>query len=180
MASLGWNLLQSTDVSKREGDKDSLFFEKGQADPDARLFVVSFNQRNRIRLIDAPDLMPCIVDACSQFWTKGIDDQTEFNGCMELKLKGTPWYPVSEDAVRSKLVLCKVLANFRSLGYKLYASVDISYGTEGQDLETWVLRRIWHDLEYVPTACQSCGRCAHKPEHFDDGKKDDKAQSDSE
>lgn len=177
MASLGWNLIQSTDVSKREGDKDSLFFEKGMADPDARLFVISFNQRNRIRIIDAPDLMPCIVDACSQFWTKGIEEENEFNGYMELKLKGNPWYPMSEDAVKSKLVLCKVLANFRSLGYKLYASVDLSYGTEGTDLETWVLRRIWHDLEYVPTACKSCGYFASQPHHPGDEKQEEETMN---
>ena len=174
MATKGWNLIQSTDVSKREGDKDSLFFEKGMADPDARLFVVSFNQSNRIRLIDAPDLMPCIVDACTEYWTKGIEEETEVNPhCLELKLKGNPWYPVGEDAVRSKLVLCQVVANLRTLGFKLYGSVDLSYGTEGQDLETWVFRRIWHDLEYVPTACQSCGKCAHGPDHIVEEKKDE-------
>lgn len=180
MASIGWNLIQSTDVSKREGDKDSLFFEKSTADPDARLFVVSFNQSNRIRLIDAPDFMPCIVDACTEYWIKGIEEETEQNGCNELKLKGSPWYPIAEDAVRSKLVLCKVLANFRSLGYKLYASVDLSYGTEGTDLETWVMRRIWHDMEYVPTACQSCGRYANNPDHLKAEKQKDENMSDSD
>ncbi|ODN00915.1 hypothetical protein Ocin01_05757 [Orchesella cincta] len=129
MGTLGWNLTQSTDVSKREGDKDSLFFEEGVADPDARVFVVSFNQRNRLRLIDAPDLLPFVEEAVTQYWPKGIEERTELNGCNELKLKGNPWYPIGADAVHSKLLLCKVVANFRSIGYKLYASVDLSYGT---------------------------------------------------
>ncbi|CAL8126606.1 unnamed protein product [Orchesella dallaii] len=166
MATLGWNLTQSTDVSKREGDKDSLFFEEGVPDPDARVFVVSFNQRNRLRLIDAPDLLPFVEEAVNQYWPKGVEERNEMNGCMELKLKGNPWYPIGADAVHSKLLLCKVVANFRSIGYKLYASIDLSYGTEGQDLETWAFRKIWSDLQYVPTACESCGQFSQDPDYL--------------
>jgi len=142
MAQQGWNLIQSTDVSKKEGDKDSLFFERGVPEADASLFAVTFNMGDRIRIVDAPGFFPYLKEAVQKFWPRGIQNEREYHGSMEMKLAGTPWYPCGEEAVYSKLLLCQIIANFRTVGYKLYASVDISYGTEGRDLESWVFRRV--------------------------------------
>lgn len=143
MARQGWNLLQSTDVSKKEGDKDSLFFERATAiDADASLFAVSFNMGDRIRVIDAPGFFPYIKEAVVSKWPSGIQNEREYHGSMEVKLYGHPFYPTGSDAVHSKLVLAQIIANFRAVGYKLYASVDISYGTEGRDLESWIFRKV--------------------------------------
>jgi len=142
MAKEGWNLLQSTDVSKKEGDKDSLFFERGTPDPEAILFAVSFNMGDRIRIIDAPGFLPYVKEAITAFWPRGIQNEREYNGSIELKLSGNPWYPTGDEAVHSKLLLSQIIANFRSAGYKLYASVDISFGHEGRDLESWVFRKV--------------------------------------
>ncbi len=152
MAKNGWNLLQSSDVSKKMGDKDSLFFESGKIDEEASLFAVSFNMGDRIRIIDAPGFLPYVQEAVKQFWPRGIQNEREYCGSMELKLAGNPWYPFGEEAVYSKLLLCQLIANFHSVGYKLYASVDISQGhtqttgaghqTGSSDLESWVFRKI--------------------------------------
>lgn len=147
MARNGWNLLQSTDVSKKEGDKDSLFFERGVVDPDASLFAVSFNMGDRIRIIDAPGFLPYIKEAVNTMWSRGIQNEREYHGSTELKLAGNPWYPTGDEAVHSKLLLAQIIANFRSVGYKLYASVDISYGTDGRDLESWVFRKVGQNWE---------------------------------
>ena len=135
-------MIQSADVSKQPGDKDTLFFEKGNVDADASLFAVSFNMGDRIRIVDAPGFMPYLKQAVTTCWPRGIQNEREYNGSLELKLAGNPWYPHGEDAVHSKLTLAQIIANFRSVGYKLYASVDISYGHEGRDLESWVFRKV--------------------------------------
>ena len=54
LASTGWHLLVSSDLSKKTMDKDSLFFRSGP--PVQRYFFsVSFNESDKIRLIDSPN-----------------------------------------------------------------------------------------------------------------------------
>jgi len=143
MAKFGWNLLQAADVSKKEFDKDSLFFEKGIPDPDAHMFAISFNMGDRIRLIGAPSQFTAVVkDAIQSQWSQGIQDQREYYGSMEFKLSGNPWYPNGAEAVYGRMLLCQIIANIRAKGYKLYGSIDISSGHKGMDLESWVFRRV--------------------------------------
>lgn len=80
MAHQGWNLVQSADVSKKEMDKDSLFFET--VDPNSILgadlmqvdmFCVSFGSRDKLRVIDAPspDVVTVIRQAITTQWKYG-------------------------------------------------------------------------------------------------------------
>lgn len=53
LAGLGWHLTFSCDLSKKVSDKDTLFFRPGP--PRQRYFFpVSFNETDKIRLIDSP------------------------------------------------------------------------------------------------------------------------------
>lgn len=143
MAQFGWNLLQAADVSKKPDDKDTLFFEKGVPDPDVDLFAMSFNMRDRIRLIDAPSFAPlCIKNAIQSQWPNGIQDQRDYNGSIEFKLSGNPWFPDGSECVHGRMLLCQVIANIRAQGYKLYGSIDITIGNKGMDLESWIFRRV--------------------------------------
>lgn len=142
MAQFGWNLLQAADVSKKEFDKDTLFFERGLPDPDADLFAISFNMGDRIRIIDAPSFAACVKDAIQTQWRKGIQNERVYNGSIEFKLGGHPWYPDGSETVYGRMLLCQVIANIRAKGYKLYGSVDISQGHEGRDLESWIFRKV--------------------------------------
>ncbi|KAF8941045.1 hypothetical protein EDD21DRAFT_330398 [Dissophora ornata] len=149
MAENGWNLIQAADVSKKQRDKDSLFFESvaqttgvvdvGQVD----MFSVSFNRTDRIRVIDAPAYIPHHVKQAIQTkWRSGIQQEQMYEGSIEFKLRGNPFHPESLETVQSRMMLAQMLANLRSQGYKLYTSVDISIGTEGMDVESWVFRRV--------------------------------------
>jgi len=142
MARNGWNLIQSADVSKKEGDKDTLFFENAQFDPDVQMFGMTFNMGDRIRIIDAPGMMPCVREAVKSRWPGGIQHEREYSGSLELKLSGNPWFANGSDAVHSRMLLNQILANCRSLGFKLYGSVDVSVGAKGQDLESWFFRKV--------------------------------------
>ncbi|KAF9163470.1 hypothetical protein DFQ26_002488 [Actinomortierella ambigua] len=144
MAQCGWNLLQASDVSKKPHDKDTMFFESAVApDPDAQLFAVSFNMSDRIRVIDAPAFMPFVKTAVQAQWKYGIQEERDYYGSKELKLRGNPWFASGDEAVLARMLCAQICANIRAQGFKLYASVDISVGTDkGHDLETWVFRRV--------------------------------------
>lgn len=54
LASVGWHIHVSADLSKKEYDKDTLFFRAGP--PVQRYYCsVSFNQSDKIRMIDSPN-----------------------------------------------------------------------------------------------------------------------------
>lgn len=146
MARHGWNLLMSVDCSKKHTDKDTLFFEQGVPDEEASHFVISFNKFDRIRIIGSTKYFQHLKEAVRTSWPYGIQNEGKYAGSWELKLAGYPWAPEGEQAVTSKILLAQIISNFKAVGYKLYASVDISAkvgeGVSGGDLDTWVFRKV--------------------------------------
>jgi hypothetical protein len=59
----GWYLLTSTDISKKQQDKDSLIFQLGVPPAPTSFFAVSFNEWDKLRLIGAP---PELISAVQQ------------------------------------------------------------------------------------------------------------------
>jgi hypothetical protein len=55
LASVGYHLLASTDMSKKEWDKDTLIFRPGPSAPHRWFFAVSLNDSDKIRIIDPPN-----------------------------------------------------------------------------------------------------------------------------
>ncbi|CAF1273142.1 unnamed protein product [Didymodactylos carnosus] len=146
MAQYGWNLVQATDVSKKDGDKDTIFFELSKLIPTSRpcLFSISFNRTDRIRVIDPPssDIVAAVKSAIKEDWHKGIAHETDYHGSVEFKLNGNPFWADGQEAVTIRVMLAQMLSNLRHMGYKLYGSVDISHGHDGHDLESWVFRKV--------------------------------------
>ncbi|KAG0205046.1 hypothetical protein BGX28_003210 [Mortierella sp. GBA30] len=149
MAQHGWNLIQSADVSKKQSDKDSMFFESvaqshGVMDVGSvDMFAVSFNRTDRIRVIDAgAHVAVAMKEAIRLQWKYGIQQEQIYEGALEFKLRGNPFFAEGVETVYSRMLLCQILANLRSLGYKLYTSVDISIGNDGMDVESWVFRSV--------------------------------------
>lgn len=50
----GWYLLISTDISKKQLDKDVLIFQHGVIPTRTSFFAISFNEYDKLRLIGAP------------------------------------------------------------------------------------------------------------------------------
>ncbi len=64
----GWYLLTSTDISKKQLDKDALFFQHGVVPPQTSFFAISFNEFNKLRLIGVPpELIPAIQQSLDPF-----------------------------------------------------------------------------------------------------------------
>lgn len=140
MAQNGWNIIQATDTSRRD-DNDAMFFECSQPDPEVDLFALSFNGDDRIRLIDAPDVMQKVLRQAVLVHST-IKDERDYHGAFEIRLSGLPWDSDDSEGMTAKTTLCQILSNFKTAGYKLYASVNMSYGnSKGYDLETWIFRK---------------------------------------
>ncbi|KAI9639662.1 uncharacterized protein MKK02DRAFT_39984 [Dioszegia hungarica] len=138
----GWHLSLSTDLSKKSMDKDTLIFKSGPA-VQRFIFPVSFNESDKIRLIDPPhDRVKQAFDAAIRgAWPLGVQEAREKeHGAYQMKLKGNPWWTSSGDQINySRMLACSILSAMESQGFELLGSVDMSMaGGENQsELDTW-------------------------------------------
>ncbi|ORZ36383.1 hypothetical protein BCR44DRAFT_127179 [Catenaria anguillulae PL171] len=140
----GWRVEATCDLSKSQWDKDSFVMMRvapqylGPSD----MFAVSFNMSDRLRLIDAPEAVASVVHATVlEYWAQGIQGTFDYCGSLEYKLRGNPWLGYKDESIAARVMMAKVLARLKNIGYSLYASVDISMGHEGRDLDSWILIR---------------------------------------
>ncbi|GAA5900456.1 hypothetical protein JCM8208_005367 [Rhodotorula glutinis] len=139
LSSQGWHLASAVDLSRKGYDKDTLLFRSGP--PISRqVFSVSFNQGDKVRIIDPPNeqVRDAFFGSVSS-WPAGIQSQAlKEPGAWQVKLRGYPWYTSSGSEVNhARILACNILAALDGLGWELVGSVDISQGGEGQDLDSW-------------------------------------------
>nr|ODN97740.1 hypothetical protein L204_03163 [Cryptococcus depauperatus CBS 7855] len=141
----GWEIHISVDLSKKEFDKDTIILHS--VPPRERFFFsVSFNQSDRVRIIDPPDerVKQTFIYAI-RTWPLGIQLEKEREpGCYELKLRGNPWWTSSGDQIiHARLLACTILSAMETCGFVLVSSVDMSvaYASGNSsapgDLDTW-------------------------------------------
>ncbi|RXK40103.1 hypothetical protein M231_02560 [Tremella mesenterica] len=131
LANIGYHLIIAADLSKKMYDKDTLFFRSGPS-IQRRFFAMSFNESDKIRLIDSPDreTLDAFIGVVQSYWPLGIQDSKEKEeSCWQIKLRGTPWWTSNGNQVDAvRLLACSLLAMFDSRGYEVVASVDLSVG----------------------------------------------------
>jgi hypothetical protein len=147
----------SADLTKKQYDKDSVFFKTGP--PLQRFFFsITFNESDKVRIIDSPSeqvteafktvvavspFIPLKVVALmkQQSWPGGIQDQKwKEDGCWQIKLRGTPFYTSSGEQInQTRLLMCNILGVMDHHGFELVASVDQSIGSDnvGERKSNW-------------------------------------------
>ncbi|OXA49714.1 hypothetical protein Fcan01_15832 [Folsomia candida] len=129
LAREGWQILQSLDPTRKQNDKDTMFFEIAKPDPHAEIFVMSFNRFDRIRLINPPNskVVDTFKATVSKEWPPGICGQRIYYGADELELFGNPWATrKKEESIAAKQLVAHLIYAMKRIGYKLYAAVDIT------------------------------------------------------
>ncbi|KAF9384901.1 hypothetical protein CPC16_008235 [Podila verticillata] len=110
------------------------------------LFAIGFDNRDRVRIIEAPDVIaPLVWEAIHKHWdgeagilnaSLGADDSVEF------RLKATPFMNFSvENSVKVQLLMGQIITNIKTANYKLYAMIDSVGVHSNSDLATWVFRK---------------------------------------
>ncbi|KAJ8515184.1 hypothetical protein ONZ45_g7370 [Pleurotus djamor] len=139
--SMGWILCISTDISKKQADKDTCIFRYQQPlPPPCTWFAISFNMGDRLRLIGAPEelVLPFKQILGSMLQKDGWKD----GGVYEFKCEGYPWMASGSEAVSTRILLLRMIEVLESFGYSLYASLDqnasSSSGDSGStETDTW-------------------------------------------
>ena len=120
-----------------KGTTDSLLFQHKRSlssrlpiprallDYPEDMFIMSLNRNDRLRLIEAPRYIETKTkEVISQNW--GVQDVGEYAGSFEVKMYGRPWWADGEDTVRARNLIAVLIAKFKSLGWEVGASVDMS------------------------------------------------------
>lgn len=136
----GWVLSLSTDVSKKNKDKDTLIFRYQNPPPAPRDWIcVAFSKKDRLRLMDAPI---ALTDAMHETMRDQIQELVPhpLPGVWEAKLKGWPWHSrSSEDIMQARRLLLRLFAILESHGFTAYASIDqkADLDSEKSETDTW-------------------------------------------
>ncbi|KAG0345881.1 hypothetical protein BG005_001066 [Podila minutissima] len=152
----GWTFIQAAPtMGKNVLQLDTMFFEHSAQVPvqdqnvlgQNELFAIGFDNRDRVRIIEAPDVIaPLVREAICKHWdgeagilnaSLGADDSVEF------QLKATPFMNFSvENSVKVQLLMGQIIANIKTANYKLYAMIDSIGVHSNSDLATWVFRKV--------------------------------------
>lgn len=70
-----------------------------------------------------------------------IQLEKDYAGSYEFKLGGSPFNPWKWDSIEARMMFIQILANLKSQGFSLYASIDISPNQQDEKIESWFFKR---------------------------------------
>lgn len=112
--SLGWHLETSSDLNRYGHDTDVLFFKRKEP---LQTFVIclSLNSTDKIRVLAPENLIPPLRQAICKRWSKGIQDERQYDKSFEFKLKGNPWTDWAHDSREAFEIPCLITDLFQAL-----------------------------------------------------------------
>ncbi|KAF2878519.1 hypothetical protein BDV95DRAFT_624938 [Massariosphaeria phaeospora] len=130
----------TTDVTKKEFDKDTLVFRhQAPAPAPCDWFSVAFSKYDRLTLQDAPhEVHRLLIDRLQQSNGYKVEKHgEEAPGIYELNLNGNPWVGEGKDTVRVRELVLTLIETLDSEGWTVYASMSQKTAANGTDNDTW-------------------------------------------
>jgi len=99
---------------------------------------MSLNRNDRLRIVGAPSYIEAEAEeVVTEHW--GVQGVAPYAGSYELKLYGTPWWADGEDTVKARHVIAQLICRFKSMGWEVGATVDVS--RKVQDKTVFIFRQ---------------------------------------
>ncbi|KAF2262908.1 hypothetical protein CC78DRAFT_294841 [Lojkania enalia] len=120
----GWVLTLSTDISKKNADKDTLLFRhQNPAPAECDWCCIGFSRSDRIRFIDVPAEVYNIF--ASKLPNNRLQSRGQHSpGVYEFKIYGRPWWADGTDTMIVRGMLLSLLEALEEEGWTVYASID--------------------------------------------------------
>jgi hypothetical protein len=136
----GWVLAFSTDISKKQFDKDTIIFRHQDPSPARHEWMsIAFSKEDRLRFIDAPDEL--VEEIRSELGTKVSSHNERMGGVYDFNLKGRPWRAEGGETMKVRMMLLMLVEKLEKHGFTVYASVDQKNGPGGNshlsESDTW-------------------------------------------
>ncbi|KAK7457798.1 hypothetical protein VKT23_010138 [Stygiomarasmius scandens] len=92
-----------------------------------RFACMSMNRADRLRFMMFNDTdIQAVRNTLSTAWFKGIQEEQNYHGAHEFKLRGYPWSAQGSEAVPSRQMMCAVFETLYNLGWVVVSATDIS------------------------------------------------------
>eukprot|EP00116_Pleurobrachia_bachei_P003949 sb/3464211/ len=124
LGGLNWRLIAATNL---KGTTDSYFFMYDptySAHPND-MVMISLSKMDRLRLINCNHLFEQLKSALGVAGLT-IQENIDYYGCMEVKIRGTPWHSSNHEAVQARRSLSRVMEMMAANGYVPYYAIDVS------------------------------------------------------
>ena len=93
-------------------------------------YILTFNCRHRLdrlKLIKfPPSAIHAVKTAIERSWIKGIQNEREAAGLVEIQFKGNPWSGQGDDTCSAIYTMSEIMAALYHLGWSLIMATDIS------------------------------------------------------
>lgn len=129
LSSNNWFLYAVCDISRSLDSKSTFFFRQ----PIARIekpfhsFCISLNESDKIRVIGRNPNMVNVVRSCiMKAWPRGIQDQCDYYGSFQFKLKGNPFTSNGEESIYACVLMMHILDAIQAQGLTFVVSADVS------------------------------------------------------
>jgi len=143
---LGWDLIMSTDISKKAMDKDTIVYRQGEIPSPCTFMAISFSEGDKLRLVRPPN---DVINAVKASWGGSIQKESWKlqNVAWEFKLAGMPWSSSGDESILVRVRLLTMLDALNLLGWNLHSSIDMTAGpgglgkNAGADTDCWILKK---------------------------------------
>ncbi|KAF5360253.1 hypothetical protein D9758_009175 [Tetrapyrgos nigripes] len=99
-----------------------------------RFACMSMNLADRLRFMRFNETeIQAIRNTLSMAWFKGIQEERDYYGAHEFKLKGYPWSAQGNEAVPARQMMCAVFETLYNLGWVAISATDISKSSLDKD-----------------------------------------------
>lgn len=146
LSSAGWHLVTTADLSRKDKEKDTLYFREGPP-VDRDFFVIGFGDQDKLSIIDPPNEgVKAEFLKALKTWPRGVQDYGEKStGCFEAKLFGAPWNGSTVDVTcQARLLTLTLLSAMEGEGYRLMASINLNKQRKSDtnvDVDSWIFAR---------------------------------------
>jgi len=121
-----WRLMAGTSI---KGGTDTMFFVRDDSitTHEGNLAMISLNRTDRIRLINFDEgMIPISRQSIQRSWPRNIQDEQIYHGTYEFKVHGTPFHSSGDESVQSRLLVCSLIQDFKTVGWDCITTLDVS------------------------------------------------------
>lgn len=134
----------SAGLSVKGGYKnDTMFFKSTRRVPDTEVnyFLVSAEERNKLRIFEAPtEALEIVKESIPSGNVREI--KQSYMGCVEIVLQGSPFDTCGQELSDTQLQFIEIVDRLWQTGYELKGAVQTSLGTYDRV-------RIWGLFQYL-------------------------------
>jgi len=94
---------------------------------------------HKIRLIGVTEeaSSSAFESAVRKHWKRGVSETDNFEGSWQIECVGQPWRPrTTEENIESAELICGILRELWSLGWRWYCAIDMSVSTKFKTLNS--------------------------------------------